>query len=244
MRIYGVLDKLANKIVYVGKTINAEDYKPHGKHICKIVKNSPDRYEYVVLEQVCDANIINSREQFFIEKYNTFFDKKCFNFTKGGDGGNTICKLTPEQRHLAKQKEIMTKKMNPQIMQQAAKKAKQTFAKRPIEEQKLLHEQRIKKSIAAKQQKLNKMTEEDIRIRSAKNSERIKHIHQARSKEAKEIIANKISNTLKGDKITLVNVNSKEALSLCFSEWKKYYGVDVYHLTTCLQKTSHGWKIP
>jgi hypothetical protein len=197
-----------------------------------------------VLEQVCNADLINAREQFFIERYNTFFDKTCFNFTRGGNGGNTLCRLTSEQRHSAKQKEIMTKKKNPQIMQQAAKKAKQTFAKRPIEEQKLLHEQRIKKSVIAKQQKLNEMTAEDIRIRSDKTSERIKRIHQARSKETKESIANKISNTLKRDKITLVNVISNELLCLCFSEWKKYYKVDVYHLTAGLQKTSHGWRVP
>ena len=244
MRIYGILDKNKNKIVYVGKTVNSDDFKPHGRHICKIIKNDPSRYDYIILENVQDANTLNEREQFFIVFYNTYNDNECFNFTPGGDGGYTLYKLTPTQRREIKHKELLTKKLNPHIMQQAAKKARETFALRPYEEQIQLHKQRIQKSIDAKQRKLKEMTEDEIKLRSLAISKRVKQIHNNRDKNTKEKIATKISNTLKKEKITLINIHTQESLSLCFSEWKKYYKVDVYHLTSTLQKTSHGWKLP
>lgn len=244
MRIYAIFDKLDKRVVYVGKTIDDTDFYPHGKHIRKIFMKNRDRYEYQIIEEINNADLLCEREIHYISYYNTYNDKTCFNFTKGGTGGNTINKLTTDERRIIKAKELLTKKLNPEIMKNAAHKARATFLKRPIEEQQAITEQRIQKSIQAKITNALKMSDEEKRMRSLRQSNVIKHIHLTRTAEQKQIIHNKISNTLKGNNITLRNIKTGEMLALSFSEWKKIHKVDVYHLDKGLQKTSHGWELP
>jgi hypothetical protein len=244
MRIYAIFDKLDERVVYIGKTIDDTDFYPHGKHIRKIFMKNRDRYEYQIIEEINNADLLCEREIHYISHYNTYNDKTCFNFTKGGTGGNTICKLTPCERQIIKAKELLTKKLNPEIMKNAAYKARETFLKRPIEEQQAITEQRIQKSIQAKIANALKMSDEEKKMRSLRHSNVVKHVHLTRTSEQKQLIHNKISNTLKGNNITLRNIKTSELLALSFSEWKKIHKVDVYHLDKGLQKTSHGWKLP
>lgn len=106
-RIYGIFDKNKNKIVYIGKTTNTTDYKPHGKQIKRLFLKYPERYTYTILEEKIDVNLLNIKEQEYIQKYNTFNDKNCFNYTIGGDGGNTIKNKTESEK-----KEIINKRIS------------------------------------------------------------------------------------------------------------------------------------
>jgi hypothetical protein len=244
MRIYAIFDKLYKRVVYVGKTIDDTDFYPHGKHIRKIFTSNRDRYEYQIIEEINNVDLLCEREIYYISYYNTYNDKTCFNFTEGGTGGNTISKLTLEERRVIKAKEILTKKLNPEIMKNAAQKARLTFLRRPIEEQQAITEQRVQKSIQAKIITALKMSDEERKIKSHRQSNAVKQIHLRRTPEQKQLIHNKISNTLKGNSITLRNIKTGELLALSFSEWKKIHRVDVYHLNLGLQKTSHGWRLP
>jgi hypothetical protein len=244
MRIYGIKDKLKQKIVYIGKTKNDKDYLPHGKHILKLFKNNPERYKYVILENIDNNTILDEREVYYIEMYKTFHQNDCFNFTKGGTGGFTLGKYSDEERRKIKSRELETKKLNPVIMKDAAAKGRQTFLKKTIEEQMLIKENRIKKSIIAKKIKKEKMTSEELKERSKNNSIRVKNIHLNRTEEFKKNINDKISKTLSKDKITLQKKETGENLSLTFTQWKKLYKVDVFHLKQNLQKSSHGWALP
>lgn len=105
-RIYGIFDKNQNKIVYIGKTTKSTDYTPHGKHIKKLFLKNPERYTYTILEEKIDVNLLNTKEQEYIRKYNTFNDKNCFNFTLGGDGGDTFSNKTESEK-----KEIINKRI-------------------------------------------------------------------------------------------------------------------------------------
>ena len=244
MRIYGIRDILKQKIVYVGKTKNNKDYLPHGRHILKLFKNNPERYEYLILENINSDTVLDEREIYYIELYKTFYQDDCFNFTKGGSGGFTLGKYSDEERKKIKSKELETKKLNPDIMKAAAARGRQTFLKKPVEEQILIKENRIKKSIIARKNKKEKMTKEELIERSKKNSIRVKTIHLNRTDEYKQRINDKISKTLSKDKISLQKKETGEILSLTFTQWKKLYKVDVFHLQQNLQTPSHGWILP
>lgn len=243
MRIYGIKDKLKNRIIYIGKTKNQKDYLPHGKHILKIFKNTPERYEYIIIENIENIDELDEKEKYYIELYDTFNQVDCFNFTRGGTGGCTLNRYSSDERKKIKLKELNTKKTNPDIMKKAAAKARQTFLMRPVEEQVFIVENRIKRSIEAKKAKKARMTDEELEHRKRKNSNRVKEIHRNRDEEQKQQIKDKISKTLSRDEISLVN-KSGNVLSLTFTQWKKLHNVDVYHLKKRLQKTSHGWSLP
>jgi len=244
MRIYGIKDKQQEKIVYIGKTKNVNDFKPHGKHILKLFNTYPERYEYVIIEQIYEENILDEREVYYIEFYNTFINNKYFNFTKGGSGGFTLGKYSAEERKKIKQKELKTKIDNPFIMKDTARRARATFLKRPLEEIEKINKCRIEKSIAARKAKQLQMTSHEKECRTLIHSNIVKEIHRHRSKEQKDQINAKISNTLTGDRIKLKNNITGEEKELPFSQWKKLFRVDVYHLKKGLQKTSHGWSLP
>lgn len=243
MRIYGIFDNERSKFVYIGKTKNKNDFLPHGRHIVKLFKKYPSRFEYKIIEIVEEELLLNEKEIFYIKFYNTFTDTTCFNFTEGGDGGNTTKKMTSEQVQLKKKKELLTKQQNPEIMKAAAIKARETFLLRPAEERDAINRNRIKKSLEAKQLKKLSLTSDEKNMRKQHHSNIVRSIHQLRTEEQKKQINDKISNTLKKELYTLINKQSGEIKTLYFVEWKKQYKVDVYHLTRGLQKSSHGWAI-
>ena len=244
MRVYGIRDNQKNKIVYFGKTVNNHDYIPHGKRIREVMKLHPLRYEYIILEQISDINILDEREIFYIEQYNTFNDQSCFNYTKGGGGGWTLSKLTVDERKKIKEKELKTKLENPHIMKDAARRARETFNKRPLEEQQQMHQSRIEASIRSKLINLNKLTDEEIAERSRLQSERVKIIHSSRDIETKKAIAEKISNTLRRDPIPLEHIETGKIIALGYVQWKKQHNVNVSVLKNGIQKKTHGWKLP
>ena len=110
-RIYGIFDLLNNKIVYVGKTINIEDYTPHGKHIKKLFDRYPERYVYKTIEENVDEEILDTKEKLYIKQYNTYIDKTCFNFTKGGGGGDTFSKLPEDLKTICVEKRIRSNRI-------------------------------------------------------------------------------------------------------------------------------------
>jgi hypothetical protein len=244
MRIYGIKDMEQEKIVYIGKTKNTNDFKPHGRHILKLFNTYPERYKYIIIEQVQEENILDEREVYYIDYYNTFTNYNCYNFTRGGSGGFTLGKYSVEERKKIKQKELKTKLNNPNIMRDTAKRARATFLMRPQEEIEKINRRRIEKSIAVRKANQLQMTFYEKECQTLKHSNTVKEIHKNRSIEQKHQINIKISNALIGDNIKLKNNITGEEEELPFSKWKKLFKVDVYHLKKGLQKTSHGWSLP
>jgi len=244
MRIYGICDLDRDKIVYVGRTINENDFTPHGKHISKLVKRYPTRYQYIIVEEnITNEQILNTKEMYYIDKFNTFNDLTCYNFTKGGSGGFTLAKATKEERHKIKQKELSTKRNNPEIMKNASKKARETFLQRPKSEQNAIIKSRFNKSLIAKQQKKNQLTPDEKRQRTERHSNQVKRIHQQRSSAKQCEINNKIKNTLRKDLITLQHLDTKEILSLYSTEWQRKYKVHTWHLINKKQNHCHRWAL-
>jgi hypothetical protein len=210
----------------------------------KLFNIYPERYEYIILEEVDSSDMLDNREIYFIDFYKTFISPNCFNFTKGGGGGFTLGKYSNEERKKIKMKELETKKQNPNIMKNAAYKARQTFLKRPFEETSTITKNRIEKSVSVKLNNAIHLSEEEKNKRRQQHSCRIRDIHRNRNTEQKQLINNKISKTLTKDKIKLKNIHTGEEKELPFTQWKRQLKVDVYHLKLNLQKTSHGWALP
>lgn len=245
MRIYGIYDIQRKRIVYVGKTKNSNDYKPHGKHISKIIANNPERYRYNILENnLSSLAKLNIKECFYIKKYNTYKDKTCFNFTPGGDGGFTLSKHTEKQRNIIKEKELATKRNNPDIMKEAAQRAYLTFLKRPLQERLKIIKSRFKKSLIAKKNKYANLTKEEKKELYSKRSAHTSRIRNNFSQEKKKAISNKIRNTLLGNPIMLVNIHTNEKRWHYFSEWFRQYKVSVTHLRKGYQNQTRGWRLP
>ncbi len=95
--IYAYKRKIDEKIVYVGQTVNLKNR--HYRHIkidpwdCTLVeyeyplsrgirKYGVDGYELIVLEEVESLEELDSREVYYIKKFNTYFDG--YNQTIGG----------------------------------------------------------------------------------------------------------------------------------------------------------------
>ena len=149
-RIYGIFDLLNNKIVYVGKTVNIEDYTPHGKHILMLFYRYPERYVYKVIEENVDETLLDEKERFYIKQYDTYNDKNCFNFTEGGGGGNTFSKLSEHKKieciekrikgnKITKSTEEYKQKMLP-IWEEIGKNSKKCLTGRKLPEE---HRQKI-----------------------------------------------------------------------------------------------------
>lgn len=153
-RIYGIFDNLYKKIVYVGKTVNLLDYTPHGKQIRKLFIKYPLRYDYHILEEDVDVACLDKREKDYIQKYNTYNDYSCFNYTIGGGGGDTFTKL-PEHKKLeiikkrvagnkmVKSTEEFKKKMEP-IWKKIGEKSKRNLTGRTLSKN---HKENISRGI-------------------------------------------------------------------------------------------------
>jgi group I intron endonuclease len=97
--IYKIVNKVNNK-VYVGKTIQKFSHrktshisslntkKHNNKHLLSAwVKYGADNFIFEEIEK-CDKYIINEREKYWINFYNSFDEKHGYNKTLGGDGGS------------------------------------------------------------------------------------------------------------------------------------------------------------
>ena len=96
--IYKITNLINNK-VYIGKTERSIEirWREHRKNFLKLqddmaihkamYKYGPEAFEIDKIEE-CDNNIINEREKYWIEYYNSF--KKGYNSTVGGDGAIKI----------------------------------------------------------------------------------------------------------------------------------------------------------
>lgn len=93
--IYGYLDKEKNQMIYIGQS--KDIFRRHSHHmnpsyynqqvINRVLQNNKDRYKLVIIKARSgfskeDRDIL---EKHYIKFYNTFVDKKKFNYTPGGD---------------------------------------------------------------------------------------------------------------------------------------------------------------
>jgi group I intron endonuclease len=91
MQIYKITNKLNNKI-YIGKDESSNaSYFGSGKLIRKaIAKYGLSLFTKEVIEEVEDRYLLQEREKFWIEKFNSTDKSIGYNITKGGDGGDTL----------------------------------------------------------------------------------------------------------------------------------------------------------
>lgn len=97
--IYKVTNCINNKI-YIGKSkTNDPNYFGSGlKILFAMKKYGKNNFKKEILEE-CPEQDLNTREQFWIAKYNSTNDKVGYNISKGGDGGSHYWDtLTDEQR--------------------------------------------------------------------------------------------------------------------------------------------------
>ena len=65
------------------------------------IKYGVDNHKFEILEQ-CDSKLLNEREKFYIEKYDTFQTLNGMNLTKGGDNKVKFAESTIQKMSLAK----------------------------------------------------------------------------------------------------------------------------------------------
>lgn len=109
--IYKYTSKTTNKS-YIGKTTKLNCENRHKRHKYEIdnktnfgrakIKYGFDDFELNIIEDNIPVEKLSEREIYWIEFYDTF--KNGYNSTKGGEGGNTYAKRTPEQMIETKKK--------------------------------------------------------------------------------------------------------------------------------------------
>ena len=115
--IYCYIDKKTNDVVYIGKDSFIDKQRRHLQHIAKskynsqpinrILQKNPNRYEYLVLEEGnFSLSFLNELEKYYIKKFNTFLDKKKFNYREGGEGGIVSEETRKKMRETHKGKKI------------------------------------------------------------------------------------------------------------------------------------------
>ena len=111
------IENIVNGKRYIGQSVDIEkrwvEHKKllkQGKHTNQHLQNSWNKYgmdvfEFIIIE-VCESNVLNEKEIYWIDYYNTFRDG--YNLTIGGDGGNTIAKYSDEEyeEYRAKKRKI------------------------------------------------------------------------------------------------------------------------------------------
>jgi hypothetical protein len=244
-RIYGIFDNIKNKIVYIGKTKNLNDYKPHGKHIHKLFNLYPNRYLYKIIETDILLENLEVKEIEYIKIYNTFEDSSCFNFTIGGTGGYTLQKYNKKQIDTIRQKAIITKKLHPEIMKNSAKKARITFNNKPREFINMVNNNRGIN--AAKTRMYNKtlLTDQELSDLKIKHSVEIKKSRDIETIEQRKYRNDKITKTLR-DKFpvfTCRNLITNDIKSLNSTQWLKLHKVHIWHLVNKYQHKCHNWII-
>ncbi len=98
--VYGVKSKYHNdKIVYVGKCISLINtrkliqindailYGRKSRFCSAIRKYGSENFEYHLLEEIFDLEMLNDKEKYYIRFYDTI--KTGYNMSEGGDGGLT-----------------------------------------------------------------------------------------------------------------------------------------------------------
>lgn len=93
--IYMIKNKKTGQM-YIGQSVNIEErWRQHNKgynidyqYIDKaIAKYGIKMFDYIVVEELDnDINLLNKREKFWIQHYNTFKDNKHYNLVVGGSG--------------------------------------------------------------------------------------------------------------------------------------------------------------
>lgn len=125
MVIYKITNNKNGKI-YIGKTIrNIRDrFQRHiqdamsnrlDTHLARAIrKYGSDSFEISLVEKVQDENILDERERYWIEQFDSF--NNGYNETRGGDGGNTYEGKNSEEMDVIKDKIRETKlgSLNPQ----------------------------------------------------------------------------------------------------------------------------------
>ena len=110
--IYKITCKTTNKN-YIGKsTISIEDRfhrhlldaKKLDTHLARAIKLYGEENFEVSLIEECEENmtLLSQREIYWIDYYNSYYDG--YNETKGGEGGNTCSKKSPEEMKVIKEK--------------------------------------------------------------------------------------------------------------------------------------------
>ena len=92
------ITNLVNGKIYIGKTINLDSRLYKHKYLAKkgnsrhlysaMRKYGIENFSYEVVEE-CDASLLNDRERYWINAYNSTDRNIGYNKTNGGDGGDT-----------------------------------------------------------------------------------------------------------------------------------------------------------
>lgn len=104
--IYKTTNKINGK-VYIGKSkYNCLDYLGSGLKITAAVKKyGRDAFEKAVIEE-CDESILNDREIFWIDQYQSTDDKIGYNISKGGEGGAHYWNTLTDEEKIEHNKKI------------------------------------------------------------------------------------------------------------------------------------------
>lgn len=117
--IYKINNTKENKI-YIGKTINSiqKRFQRHlqdalsnrlDTHLARAIrKYGAENFTIELVDQAETEDELNKKEIYWIEYYNSY--NQGYNETKGGEGGNTYQKKTPEELDKIKQKISESKK--------------------------------------------------------------------------------------------------------------------------------------
>lgn len=105
--IYCIENKITNK-KYIGKSVNIYErwrqhkmFLKHNKHHNRYLQFAWNKYGetafcFYIIEE-CLEDELNSKEIYYIQKFNSTDDKYGYNLTDGGDGGNTLIKYTDDE---------------------------------------------------------------------------------------------------------------------------------------------------
>lgn len=95
------ITNLINQKVYIGQSINIEKrWQDHCATVdnCAIhraiQKYGKENFVFEILEE-CDLSMLNEKEIYYIEKYNSYYDG--YNMTLGGEGASHPIKLSDDQ---------------------------------------------------------------------------------------------------------------------------------------------------
>jgi len=103
-----IIKNIVNNKVYIGKTSCFNNRKKEhlrklkrGGHVNNYLQSSYNKYgkdafDFIILEE-CDNSLLNSREIYWIEKYNSTNNSYGYNLTYGGDGVNSIQEVRKKQ---------------------------------------------------------------------------------------------------------------------------------------------------
>ena len=97
--------------IYIGQSIDIKRRWRYHRHLSdsyhinilyrSFIKHGVDNHKFEILEE-CDRKLLNERERFYIEKYDTFQTLNGMNLTKGGDSKVEFSESTIQKISLAK----------------------------------------------------------------------------------------------------------------------------------------------